>query len=149
MEQRIFPAITSELENVLAMLEGECEKLEVPMSMQMQLSIAVEELFVNVANYAYGVVENTTDSIIPVSQSNEDNTCTVSVYKDGESIAIKLEDYGVPFDPFKKTDPDVTKGAEERDIGGLGIFLVKKNMDSCEYERDGNKNVVTIKKKLN
>lgn len=148
MEQKVFPAITRELDNVLAMLEGECEKLDVPMAAQMQLSVAVEELFVNVANYAYGTVENTTGSIIPISQSNKDNTCTVSVYKDGDSIAVKLEDFGVPFDPFKKTDPDVTQGAEERAIGGLGIFLVKKSMDSYEYERDENKNIVTIKKKL-
>lgn len=148
MEQRIFPAKASELNNVLAMLEGECEKLEVSMAAQMQLSVAVEELFVNVADYGYGTAENSGDSIIPVSQDDDNNTCTVTVGQDGDFIFVKLEDTGIPFDPFAKADPDITAGAMERSIGGLGIFLVKKTMDECSYSRDGDKNIVLIKKKI-
>ena len=148
MEQKTFPAKASELDNVLAMLEGECEKLDVPMAAQMQLSVAVEELFVNVADYGYGITEGTGDSIIPVSQTDDNNTCTVTVGQDGDYVFVRLEDSGVPFDPFAKADPDVTASAMDRDIGGLGIFLVKKTMDECSYVREGDRNVVLIKKKI-
>ena len=148
MEQKTFPAKASELDNVLAMLEGECEKLGLSMATQMQLSVALEELFVNVADYGYGVTEGTGDSIIPISQTDDRNTCTVTVGQDGDYIFVKLEDNGVPFDPFAKADPDVTASAMDRDIGGLGIFLVKKTMDECSYAREGDKNIVLIKKKI-
>ena len=148
MEQKTFPAKASELDNVLAMLEGECEKIGVPMSAQMHLNVALEELFVNVANYAYGRMKSKEGSIIPASQTDESKTCKVSVGKEDGYLVIRLEDEGIPFNPFANEDPDVSKGAEERDVGGLGIFLVKKTMDICEYKREDNKNIVIIKKKL-
>ncbi|MDO4939847.1 MAG: ATP-binding protein [Lachnospiraceae bacterium] len=148
MGQKIFPAVTSELDNVLAMLEGECENLGVSMGMQMQISVALEELFVNIANYAYGKAEKADDSIIPASQTDISKTCTITMGKDGDCLSIRLEDEGIPFDPFAKIDPDVTMAAEDRDIGGLGIYIVKKTMDECEYIRENGHNIVVIKKKL-
>lgn len=148
MEQKTFPAMTCELDNVLAMIESECEKLDVSMAAQMQLSVAVEELFVNVANYAYGTVKNDTGSIIPASQTDATKTCNVSVYREDKYIVVRLEDDGVPFDPFDKSDPDVTMKAEDRQVGGLGIFLVKKTMDEYEYRREDNRNIVVIKKAI-
>ena len=148
MGQKIFPAITSELDNVLAMLEDECENLGVSMAMQMQISVALEELFVNVANYAYGTKERTEGSIIPVSQTDITKTCTVTMEENDGYLIIRLMDEGIPFNPFAKLDPDITKTAEDRDIGGLGIFIVKKTMDECEYKRENGHNIVTIKKKL-
>ena len=149
MGQKIFPAITRELDNVLAMLEGECDNLGVSMATQMQISVALEELFVNVANYAYGRTESEEGSIIPVSQSDLSKTCKITISLEDGYLVIELDDEGMPFDPFIKIDPDVTKAAEERDIGGLGIYIVKKTMDICEYKRENGHNIVTIKKKIN
>ena len=148
MGQKIFPAITRELDNVLAMLEGECDNLGVSMATQMQISVALEELFVNVANYAYGRTESEEGSIIPVSQSDLSKTCKITMSLEDGYLTIELDDEGVPFNPFIKLDPDVTKAAEERDIGGLGIYIVKKTMDVCEYKRENGHNIVTIKKKI-
>lgn len=148
MGRKVFPAITSELDNVLAMLEVECEQMNAPMAAQMQLSVAVEELFVNVANYAYTDKVISGDSIIPASQTDQSKKCTVSVEKEGDSIVVTLEDEGKPFDPFTKDDPDITQKAEDRDVGGLGIFLVKKTMDECNYKRENGHNIVSIKKKV-
>ncbi len=148
MGQKVFPAITSELDKVLAMLEGECDNLGVSMALQMQISVALEELFVNVANYAYGRTESEAGSIIPVSQSDLSKTCKITMSVEDGYLIIELDDEGVPFNPFEKLDPDVTKAAEERDIGGLGIYIVKKTMDVCEYKRESGHNIVTIKKKI-
>lgn len=148
MGQKVFPAITSELDNVLAMLESECEQMDVSMAVQMQLSVALEELFVNVANYAYGEKINESDSIIPASQTDESKKCTVSIGKEGDYLVITLDDEGKPFDPFEKEDPDITQSAEDRTVGGLGIFIVKKTMDEYEYRRENGHNMVIIRKKI-
>ena len=61
---------------------------------------------------------------------------------------ITFLDSGVPYDPLAKADPDVTLSAEERQIGGLGIFMVKKSMDSMEYKYQDGRNILVIRKKL-
>ena len=63
-------------------------------------------------------------------------------------VSLTFEDYGEPYNPLLKEDPDITLSAEERDIGGLGIYLVKKSMDKVEYEYRDGKNIFTIKKNL-
>ena len=121
-----IPILTDAVNEILE--EHDCS-----MKAQMQIDVAVEELFVNVSNYAYG------DSV-------GDVTIRVSV-EDGNA-AITLIDSGVPYDPLKKPDPDITLSAQERAIGGLGIFMVKKSMDKMEYEYTDGKNVLTITKKI-
>ena len=99
-----------------------------------QLDVAVEEIFVNIANYAYAPDSGDATSEADVS--------------DGSVLTIKFIDSGKAFDPLAAEDPDVTLGAEERGIGGLGIFLTKKFMDKVEYERKNNQNILTLVKKF-
>ena len=69
------------------------------------------------------------------------------VAENGE-VALKFEDEGVPYNPLEKDDPDVTLSVEDREIGGLGIFMVKKSMDDMYYEYKDGKNILTLMKKL-
>lgn len=100
---------------------------------QMQIDLALEEIFVNIANYAYG------DNVGKAEISAEVN--------DGE-LTLIIKDSGTPYNPLEKEDPDITLSAEEREIGGLGIFLTKKTMDSVSYIYENGQNVLTIKKKI-
>ena len=105
------------------------------MKIQMQIDIAVEEIFVNIANYAYAPEIGTA-------------TVRVEVMGDPPSVDITFIDKGIPYDPLAKADPDVTLSAEERQIGGLGIFMVKKSMDDVKYAYLDGHNILTIKKGL-
>lgn len=134
MAEKIFPAALDRLDEVLAFTEEELEKLDCPMKATMQINVCVEEMFVNVAHYAYEGKEGTA-------------TLAVEPYADG-GVSITLTDAGIPFDPLAKTDPDITLSADERAIGGLGIYMVKKSMDEVSYERRDDKNVFTMIKKF-
>ena len=120
------------LSAVNAFVEEQLEANECPMKATMQMMIALEELFVNVAHYAYG---------------EKEGMVTVQVEKQEDMLLVRLIDEGRPFDPLAKADPDVTLSAEERQIGGLGIYMVKKTMDVFTYTREDGKNVVTFGKK--
>ena len=111
------------------------EKYNCPPKVQMQLDVAVEEIFINVASYAY-----------PQGTSTVNVTCHFS--GSPATLEITFADKGVPYDPMKKKDPDVTLSAEERGIGGLGIFMVKKTMDDMRYRYENGQNILTIVKKL-
>ena len=100
---------------------------------QTQIDIAVEELFVNIAHYAY-------------KPDTGPATVRVEVEKEPPAICITFIDHGVPYDPLAREDPDITLSAEERRIGGLGIFMVKKSMDSIEYEYKDGQNILHIRK---
>ena len=104
-----------------------------PMKTQMLIEMSLEELFVNIAHYAY-----------PEDGGWAEIRAGVT---DGVA-SITLIDGGIPYDPLAKPDPDVTLSAEERQIGCLGIYMVKKQMDEMAYERRDGQNVVTIRKKL-
>ena len=120
---------------VVAFIEEQLEAVDCPMKAQMQIDMAVDELFSNIAHYAYG--EGTGEATIGFDFDADTRTASVT-----------FEDSGVPYDPLKKTDPDVSLSAEEREVGGLGIFLVKKTMDAMEYERRDGLNRLTIRKKI-
>lgn len=100
-----------------------------------QIDLAVEEIFVNIAHYS-----GSAEAVICAGYhvSGEGNGTLTVVFKDS----------GKKFNPLEKPDPDLTLSAEERSIGGLGIFLTKKFMDSVEYEFAGGMNCLTIKKTL-
>ena len=121
------------LDDVTGFIDSFLEENDFPMKAQMQLDLAVEEIFVNIANYAYG------DSVGTAEISIENN--------DGE-IIIEFRDSGVPYNPLEKDDPDITLSADEREIGGLGIFLTKKNTDSVSYRYENSQNIFTMTKKL-
>lgn len=101
---------------------------------QMQLDLAVEEIFINIASYAYAPGEGAAEVRVAVT--------------DEPACVITFLDSGVPYDPTAKEDPDVNLLAQDRQIGGLGIFLTKKLMDEVRYERRDGKNVFSMKKKL-
>ncbi len=126
-------ALKENLNQVMSFVDEHLEGIDCPMKAQMQIDLCVEEMFINVASYAYGSEKG--DVIIRLEEE-----------KDPTGISIVLVDEGVPYDPLAKEDPDVTASADQRQIGGLGIFLVKKNMDNISYRRDGNKNVFRMTK---
>jgi len=130
---KVFPAEVNELNNVLAFIDALLEEHETPMKLMMPIDVSIEELFVNIASYAYG--DDKGDAEIKVSFS-------------GDDVAITLKDSGFEFDPTAKKDPDITASAEERGIGGLGIFMVKKYMDDVSYVRENGYNILTITKKI-
>ena len=130
-----IPAQVDWLSEVLSFLERHLEEVACPMKTQMQIAIASEEIFVNIASYAYAPELGTATVRVEVSDAP-----TV--------VTITFIDHGKPFDPLAKADPDVTLSAEERGIGGLGIFMTKKLMDDVRYEYKDGKNILTIKKVL-
>ena len=132
-ELKLDEARVEKLDEVLAFLDGTLEGMDCPMKTQIQLDVAVEELYVNIASYAY---------------APETGPATLRIVPEDGGVAITFIDHGMPYDPLAKPDPDVTLSAEERQIGGLGIYMVKKSMDGMEYRREGDSNVLTIHKRF-
>ncbi|MBQ8305395.1 MAG: ATP-binding protein [Blautia sp.] len=129
------------LDKVMAFLESRLEELNCTPKAQIQISVAMEEIFVNVASYAYQHLKNIKEGPGMVSIRVEDT-------EDPRSVAVTFEDSGIPFDPLSRQDPDVSLPAEERGIGGLGIYMVKKSMDHVHYEYKDGKNIMTFRKDL-
>ena len=129
-------AITENLDEVIGFIDGVLEENDCPMKIQLQIELTVEEVFINIASYAY---------------APQIGTAKISVDVDGDKadVTMVFEDSGGPYDPLAKEDPDITLPASERGIGGLGIFLVKKNMNDVKYEYKDGKNVLTLTKSLN
>ena len=124
--------ILSEVQSFL----GQClAKVDCPAKAQMQLELAAEEIFVNIANYAYAPEKGRA-------------LVRVEVSDDPVTVTLTFIDQGKPYDPLKRKEPDVTLPAEEREIGGLGIFLTKKTMDDVFYEYRDGQNILTLKKKI-
>ena len=111
------------------------EEIDCPMKAQMQIDIAIDELFGNIAHYAY-------------NPETGPATVRVEVSEAPISVIITFIDRGIPYDPLKKDDPDITLSAEERGIGGLGIFMVKKTMDEITYEYKDGQNILRIRKDI-
>lgn len=101
----------------------------------MLVELAIEEIFVNIASYAY-------------PSGGGDVTIAADVSGDPKTLTVVFQDSGTPFDPLAKPDPDISIPIEQRRIGGLGIFLVKDNMDDVTYRFADGKNILTIKKVL-
>lgn len=123
-----------ELDHVLGFIEEHLDEHDFGVKEKMQIAVAAEELFVNIAHYAY--TPETGDAEIGLLWNETDG-----------SVAISFTDSGVPYDPLAKDDPDITLSAEERKIGGLGIFMVKKTMDDMRYEYRDGRNITTIIKR--
>ena len=133
MAEYKIEALKENLNQVMSFVDEHLEGIDCPMKTQMQIDLCVEEMFINVASYAYE--DKKGDVIIRLEEE-----------KDPSGISIVLVDEGMPYDPLAKADPDVTASADQRQIGGLGIFLVKKNMDNISYKRDGDRNVFRMTK---
>ena len=130
MKELIIDAKTENLNAVLDFINAELEAYGCGMKTMTQISIAAEEIFVNIAHYAY-------DTGI--------GKAAVRVYIN-DGITIEFEDNGKPYNPLENADPDITAKLGEREVGGLGIFMVKNIMDAVEYKRDGGKNILTVRK---
>ena len=135
MTYQTFPAKVEVLSDVLGFVDRTLESYECPMKVQTAVCVAIEEVFVNVAHYAYGEGEG--NMVLGIGFDEESRT-----------ITFRMADQGTPFDPLKKPDPDITLSAEEREIGGLGIFITKKTMDTVTYAYENGENILTMMKKI-
>ena len=135
MKELTIAAKVENIEAVTDFVNEQLEALDCPMKAQMQIDIAIDELFGNIAHYAYNP---------EIGKA----TVRVEVIEDPLAVTITFIDNGVPYDPLAKADPDTTLSAEEREIGGLGIYMVKKSMDDITYEYKDGQNILTIKKNI-
>ncbi len=134
MAERSFEAMGKNLDSIMEFVQENLDKCGCQEREQQQICMAVEELFVNIVNYAYP--DEIGLAIIRVEAINE------------HELEIELRDNGKPFDPLTLEDPDVTLEPEKRRIGGLGIYLVKKTMDEVTYHFENNQNILTLRKKI-
>ena len=135
MKEKVFSATKDTLGDVMAFTEECLDSFGCPMKSSMAICVAVEEIFVNIASYAYG-----------------DGTGNASLcfgFDEGERLmTLVVSDEGAPFNPLEREEPDITLSAAERDIGGLGIFITKKTMDTVFYKNENGKNILTMTKKI-
>ena len=132
--KKIYKAEIEELQDLLVCVEDFLTEHDATMKNVMNINIAVEEIFVNIASYAYEGLEN--------------KGAEINISLEDDVFSVEFVDWGIPFNPLAKVDPDVDAPIEERGIGGLGIYMVKKSMDMCTYERVEDKNVFTISKNI-
>ena len=135
MSELTIPATLDNMEPIQTFVESELEQNDCPMKAMVQISVAVEEIYVNIARYAY-------------NPEIGEATVRCAVGGDPLQVTIQFLDHGKPFNPLAKEDANTTLSAEERDIGGLGILMVKKSMDQVDYEYKDGKNILTIHKRL-
>lgn len=135
MKELVIDATVENIEKVTDFVNELLEQYDCPMKAQTQIDIAIDELFGNIAHYAYNPDVGSA-------------TVRVEVTDDPITVIITFIDHGIPYDPLKKADPDVTLSADEREIGGLGIYIVKKSMDDISYEYKDGQNILRIKKKI-
>ena len=128
-------AAVKNLEAVQAFVDERLEAVGCSVKAQMQIDVAVEEIFVNIASYAY-------------APGTGDAAVCVELPENGSSVTISFTDRGKAYDPLSRDDPDISLPAEQRDVGGLGILMTKKLMDEVSYEYKDGQNVLTMKKKL-
>ena len=135
MEELKIGAEIKNLDQVQDFVRGILETADCPAKTQFQVEVSVEEIFVNIASYAYP--EGTGEAVIQAG-----------IQGDPPELVIVFSDQGIPFDPTAREDPDITLSVEERGIGGLGIYMVKQSMNEMRYERRDGRNVLTVRKKL-
>ncbi|MDO4493683.1 MAG: ATP-binding protein [Clostridia bacterium] len=135
MRSLTLEAKTENLDRAVAFAESFSEENGCPAKAGMQIALAVEELFVNIARYAY-------------APPGGGVTIAAEALQDPKGVKFVFTDSGVPYDPLAKEDPDIALPAEERQIGGLGIYLVKKTMDEVSYARENGQNRLTIVKRF-
>ena len=135
MKEMTLTATLENLAPVQEFIEGELSAHGCPAKTVIQISVAVEEIYVNIAHYAY-------------APQTGDVTVRCDVGGEPPCATIQFEDAGVPFDPLARPDADITLSAAERKIGGLGILMVKRTMDDVRYARVNDRNILTLQKRL-
>ena len=135
MKELTLAATVENIETVTEFVNAQLELMDCPIKAQMQIDIAIDELFGNIAHYAYNTEVGSATVQVEVSEAPL-------------AVIITFIDNGVPYDPLGKDDPDITLSAEEREIGGLGIYMVKQSMDEITYEYKDGQNILKIKKNI-
>lgn len=135
MKELTIDATVDNIQIVTEFVDEQLEGFGCPMKAQSQIDIAIDELFGNIAHYAYKPEVGSA-------------TVRVEVIESPLSVVITFIDHGVPYDPLANEDSDVSLPAEQRKIGGLGIYIVKKSMDEITYEYKNGKNILKIKKNI-
>ena len=136
MKQIIVPSKIDQVAVVTSFIDEYLEECSCPIKVSLQIDIAIDEIFSNIVYYAY-------------DDTNKDsNRITVSIEKldNPEGVVISFIDNGKKYNPLEKEDPDTTLSADDRQIGGLGIFIVKKSMDEVSYKYEDKSNIFTITK---
>lgn len=135
MNELNIEATLENIETVTDFVNEHLERLDCPMKAQIQIDVAIDELFGNIAHYAYAPEKGVA-------------TVRVEVIESPLSVVITFIDNGKPFDPLAMEEPDTTLSVDERKIGGLGIYMVKKSMDEITYEYKEGSNILKIKKNI-
>ncbi len=135
MKELTIDATVQNIEKVTAFVDEQLAQLNCPLKAQMQIDIAIDELFGNIAHYAY-------------NPKTGPATVRIDVLQDPLSVVVTFIDNGKAYDPLAREDPDVALTAQEREIGGLGVYMVKKCMDEISYEYKDGRNILRIKKKI-
>ena len=135
MKELTLQATLENIPVVTAFIDEQLETLDCSMKAQMQIDVAIDELFGNIAHYAY-------------AGATGDATVLFDFDEATHMASITFVDSGPPFNPLEKADPDVTLSVEEREIGGLGIFMVKKTMNALEYRHENGMNILTMRKQI-
>ena len=135
MDELTIEAVLENIPTVTGFVDTLLESLDCPVKARMQIDVAIDELFGNIAHYAY-------------DPETGPATVRVEVQEDPMAVIITFIDHGKPYDPLTGRDPDVTLSAEEREPGGLGVFLVKKTMDDVSYEYRDGQNILRIRKNI-
>lgn len=132
----VVDATMENLDTLIGFVEEQLNEEGCPMKVSSQIILCLEEVYVNVVNYAYG---------------NNIGTCQldskITSLEDGKSHILTIMDSGAPFNPLEKEDPDITLSVEERGIGGLGVYMVKQMMDEVSYQYREGQNILTLVKK--
>lgn len=136
MKELKFSADLEQMPKVLKFVGDELDKAGCARKARIRIEIALEEIFVNIAKYAYK------------NRQNGDVTVRMSFPGNEASVEITFIDGGTPFNPLEKPDPDIKLPAEKREIGGLGIWLVKEYMDMVQYHHEDGHNILTIRRKI-
>ena len=135
MKELTLAATVENLPAVTEFVDEQLEALDCPMKAKMQIDIAVDELFGNIAHYAY-------------APGTGDATVRVELIQEPRSVVITFLDRGTPYDPLTAKEPDTSLSAEERAFGGLGIHIVKKTMDAVTYTYEDGQNILRIQMRL-
>ena len=135
MKELTLEATVNNIPLVTEFVNAELEALDCPVKAQIQIDIAIDELFGNIAMYAYDPLTGPA-------------TVRVEVEEEPMAVIITFIDNGKPYDPLARKDPDISLRAEDREVGGLGVFLVKKTMDEITYEYKDGQNILRIRKNM-
>ena len=135
MKEITIDALIENINTVTAFVDDLLDEIDCPMKSKIQIHIVIDEIFGNICHYAYK------DSVGTV-------TVSVELQNTPKAICLTFTDNGIPYNPLETEDPDITLSSEERNIGGLGIYLVKRNMDEIKYEYINKQNRLWMEKKL-